>query len=528
MSVRGLAAVHAARPRDIEGTPDEQAPTFGNRLKQLRVAAGLSQGALAERAGLSANALSALECGARRAPQRATLAALVSALDLSDAEQAGLELIIRRERGPRGTVGAHKEETATLPRLPVPPTPLLAREDEIACARGLLRSGLVRLLTLTGPGGVGKTRVALAVARSVENDFPVGVRFVDLAPCDDRSAARAAIMTALPPIRGMRQTPHDALDDNDRGLVAKRRVLLVLDNCEHLLPDLAHEVAVLLEARGEVAILATSREPLRLRWEHRLSVRPLALPALQEAASVDVLLSSPAVALFVARARAARPDFTLTPENGPAVAALCLRLDGLPLAIELAAARADLLSPAALLDRIDRRLPLPPRGVEDAPARHYSLQAAIEWSYGQLVPAQQALLQRLAGLPGCWTLGEAEAEADAGPEIDVFAAVIELVDKGLLVAVPRGDEAHFAVLQTVRAHVAQRRTSPDEAGDNPLSARERAVLRLVADGLPSKQIGRKLGLAERTVKQHVTGAMNKLGAFSRAQALAIALRHAYV
>jgi predicted ATPase/DNA-binding XRE family transcriptional regulator len=477
--------VFPPRLRDVNSVAAAEAARFGARLKQLRVAAGLSQEMLAERAGLSAHALSALERGPRRVPQRATLAALVSALDLSATEQAELERTVRRARDPWGASDTQQVAVATPAPLPPAPTPLLGRADEIACARDLLRSQDVRLLTFTGPGGVGKTRLAVAVARAVRTDFPNGICFADLTSCDDRLTARASITAALPPdCAAHRMRPHGTSDEGS-SQSAGRRTLLVLDNCEHLLPELAHEIATLLAARTDLAILATSRGALHLRCEYRLPIRPLILSAPCEAASPEALLTSPAVVLFVARARAARPDFALTTENAPAVAEICRRLDGLPLAIELAAARADLLSPAALLDCLDRGLPLPTRRAEDAPARHHSLTAAINWSYEQLAPDGQALLRRLASLRGSWTLGVAESVADARSRIDVLDAVLELVDKGLVVAVPLADEARFVVLQTVRAYVAHLPYSPDEAGnmvpggaaDNRLSPRKRAPRR---------------------------------------------------
>jgi predicted ATPase/DNA-binding CsgD family transcriptional regulator len=422
--------------------------------------------------------------------------------------------------------------------LPPQPTPLLDRDAERAAVSALLGLDDVHLVTLTGPGGVGKTHLALAVAEAAADRFPGGIRFVDLTLYEDHPAAGAAIAAALSPVRLDVAWPGD--DQGDAGCVpSDRRVLLVLDNCEHLLPELSRDIADLLSADSGIVILATSREPLRLRWEHRLPVRPLGLPAPDDEHTPEALLAAPAVALFVARARAVRPDFTLTSENCAAVAELCRRLDGLPLAIELAAAWADLLSPAALLERLDRHLSLPSRAAEDLPARHRTLDAAIGWSYARLGSAERRLLHRLAPLPTEWTLGEAEEVADRAPGLDVLAAVLALVDKGLVACMPQ-DEPHFAMLQTVRAYTADLEM-PDRDGpdvltdslpgapvDNPLSPREQAVLRLVAEGLPSKLIGRELGLAERTIKSHLSGAMNKLGAFTRAQAIAIALQRHYV
>jgi predicted ATPase/DNA-binding CsgD family transcriptional regulator len=443
-----------------------------------------------------------------------------------------------------GTVRAGSARAAVAPTrhdahdLPPQPTPLLDREAERAAVSGLLGRDDVHLVTLTGPGGVGKTHLALAVAESMADRLPGGVRFVDLTPYDDAPSAYAAITAALWPVQLDVAWPGDD-PGNARHVPSDRRVLLVLDNCEHLLPELSRDIADLLSDDSGVVVLATSREPLRLRWEHRLPVRPLGLPAPRDEQSTEALLAAPAVALFVERARAVRPDFTLTPENRAAVAELCRRLDGLPLAIELAAAWVDLLGPAALLERIERHLPLPSRAAEDLPARHRTLDATIGWSYARLGPAERWLLRQLAPLPADWTLCQAEKVADRVPGFDVLAAVLALVDKGLVACIPQ-DDVHFVMLQTVRAYAADLGTTggdgpdiptdtmPGALVDNPLSAREREVLRLVAEGLPSKLIGRELGLAERTVKSHLSSAMNKLGAFTRAQAIAIALQRRYV
>jgi predicted ATPase/DNA-binding CsgD family transcriptional regulator len=450
-------------------------------------------------------------------------------------------------------------------RLPPQPTPLLDRVEERKTATDLLADPSVRLLTLIGPGGVGKTHLATALVEASVPGLAATVRFVDLSIAREVIAAQSLIESALDTVAAFgRIVP---ISNEHTGI--EHRTLLLLDNCEHLLPDLAHLVADLLACDDQVVIVATSREPLHLRWEHRLRIQPLRLPDPLNDASPEALLAAPAVALFVARARAVQSDFTLTRENGSAVAALCRQLDGLPLAIELAAARIDLLGPDAMLERLMRHLPLPSVGAEDAPARHHTLESAIDWSYTQLQPAEQTLFRRLAVLPGAWTLDAAEAVGDTRSlAIDGLTALLVLVDKGLLQVVPHASgEAHFTMLETVRsvglhqlelagelAEAEQRLTtwhgqaeampsrsaqipcaadaaptaSPAPRDESPLSQRERDVLKLVAEGLPSKQIGRELGLAERTVKAHVTGAMNKLGAFSRAQALAIAVGRNYL
>jgi predicted ATPase/DNA-binding CsgD family transcriptional regulator len=342
--------------------------------------------------------------------------------------------------------------------LPPQPTALIGRADELATARGQVLAPGVRLLTLTGPGGVGKTRLAVAVATSLQDDpaFPDGVRFVDLAPLPEPAVVPSASVRALGLLQAEGRTAMDALE----GALASRRLLLVLDNFEHLL-GAAAEVGRLLGACPGVVVLATSREPLRLRWERTLPLGPLAVPDPNHLPPLAELAAVPAVALFLERARAGSPAFALTPGNAAAVAALCYRLDGLPLAIELVAARAALLGPAALLDRLGRQLPLPASAMQDAPTRHRTLRATIQWSYDLLDPAEQALFRRVAAFAGGWTLEAAEAvagpaggEPDVPDVPDVLGGLTSLADKSLVQvdagAGGVGGEPRFRMLETAR------------------------------------------------------------------------------
>jgi predicted ATPase/DNA-binding CsgD family transcriptional regulator len=358
--------------------------------------------------------------------------------------------------------------------LPAQPTPLLGRGEELELARGRILADEVRLLTVTGPGGVGKTRLALAVAEDLAGHpaFPDGVRFVDLAPLREPSMVLSAIRGAL----GVPESDGRPMLEALIGFLAERRLLLVLDNCEHLLAA-APDVGRLLAGAPGLTILATSREPLHSRWEHTLPLGPLALPDLDPSRLPPPreLAHVPAVALFLERARAARPDFTLAPEDAPAVARLVVRLDGLPLAIELAAARAALLGPAALVARLEQHLPLPVRSGPDAPQRHHTLQAAIAWSHDLLTAEEQTLFRRLAPFAGGWTLEAAEAVAclaggltdgdrtDCGVP-DVLAGLTSLADKSLVQVTPRpGREPRFRLLETVRVYALDRlRASGEE------------------------------------------------------------------
>ncbi|HEX6654854.1 MAG TPA: AAA family ATPase, partial [Candidatus Limnocylindria bacterium] len=368
--------------------------------------------------------------------------------------------------------------TSVIPvHLPPQPTRLIDRENELALLRALLSREEVRLLTLTGPGGVGKTRLAIAAAEQVQERFPDGVWFVDLAPLADP----ALVVPTIARVVGVREIPgHDPLAALTTFL-GEQAIMLVLDNLEHLLAAVP-VLDALLVACPDLTILATSREPLRLRREQVVEIRPLPVPGTEHASwTVATLAATPAVQLFVVRAQAADATFELSPANAEAVAELSRRLDGLPLAIELAAPRTRMLPPAALLARLGSWLPLLTGGPRDAPARQQTMRDAIAWSYGLLPPEQQALFRRLAVFAGGFTLEGAEAIAGKGPhEPDLEAGagdglfyrhptspahsptvledLVALIDHSLVqrVDAPAEQEPRYRMLETVREFALER------------------------------------------------------------------------
>ena len=372
--------------------------SFGAQLKALREAAGYTQEELATIAGLSVHGVSALERGERRRPHVETVRALSAALDLSGPTR---DALLASARAPAHATAVDELSHVSLP---LPLTALLGRDTEVRALRDLLADPAARLITLIGPGGVGKTRLALELARAIADEGACRVLFVGLAAVRNSAFVAPAIAEAL-----------GVLDETGLDLPRRARLAcegqptwLVLDNFEHVLV-VAPLVADLLVSVATLRVLATSRAPLRVRGEREYMVGPLALDVDVDAKSPADLMRSPALRLFVERVRDVQPDFRLTASNGPTVSAICRRLDALPLALELAAPWLKVLTAEDLLRRLMHDVLLSTAGPRDLPERQQTINATVAWSYQLLAPNEQRLFRRLGVLPGRFPIEAAAA-----------------------------------------------------------------------------------------------------------------------
>jgi predicted ATPase/transcriptional regulator with XRE-family HTH domain len=407
---------------------------FGALLRRYRTLAGLSQEALAERAGISRRGIADLERGARRFPYPDTASRLANTLGLAAADRESFMAACRpgRTRWTRRYT------------LQIEPLPLVGRQRELAEISQLVAGS--RLLTLTGTGGIGKTRVALELAHQLESEYADGAVLIDLAQVLDAALVPQAVAATL----NVSARSGESVIDIVRNHLQTRRVLLVLDNCEHVIAACAELADVLIRASSSIQLIVTSREPLRIHGETVWVVPPLA--------------TDEAVELFIQRARAAAAATRLTSADTARVREICGRLEGIPLAIELAAVRVPALGAALVSELLGDRLDFLTTGSRLDPPRHQTLRAALDWSYALLDPSEQRLFIRLAVFAGGWSLEAAQAMCawgDISPNA-VLDGLVGLVDKSLVLLEDGGVHRRYRFLETIREYAVERLASADE------------------------------------------------------------------
>jgi predicted ATPase/transcriptional regulator with XRE-family HTH domain len=456
--VNALNRIHAARK---EAAMDGNA-SFGYWVRRQRKALDLTQAELARRVGCAEGTIRMIEADARR-PSRQIAARLADHLAITPPDRATFIRAARAELSAdrlAPPVTFNRRRTNLLAQ----PTPLIGRASEVAKVCSMLRTPDVRLVTLSGPGGVGKTRLALQAVLELLDDFADGISVVNLAPITDADLVVSVIAQTLE----LREAAGRPLLNQLQDYLHDKHMLLLLDNFEQVIIAAA-AVADLLATCSHLTILVTSREILHLRGEKELPVPPLALPELKRLPPLAALAQYAAVELFIARARDVQHDFALTDESAPAVAEICYRLDGLPLAIELAAARIKLLAPQALLGQLGGPFKLLTGGARDLPSRQQTLRRTIDWSYNLLDVGEQMLFRRLGVFVGGCSLEAVAAVSSASQGIpgdiwtDTLDGLTALVDKSLLRQEAGTDGApRFMMLETIREYALERLVASGE------------------------------------------------------------------
>lgn len=505
----------------MEPLEDGSRPAFGALLRHYRLRAELSQESLAERARISVATVSTLERGTRQAPHRETVLLLAEALELLENDRTELIAAVVRSQRPRlrrflgradsgATLSALRGRDTVVALHAVPPpqsnlpeqlSSLVGRDEVVAEVGALVHAH--RMVTLVGGGGVGKTRVAFQVAENLVSSWPGGVRLAELAPVGDVTLVVGAVARTL----GVKESPKQHLLQTVVDSLKSRRLLLILDNCEHVI-DEACRVAftILRECRG-VHILATSQQPLKIAGERPYRVPSLSYPAGPVASAVDAA-SYPAVALFVDRAEGSGAAFNLSDENASHIGEICRRLDGIPLAIELAAARVNLLAPRQMARILDDRFRVLTGGDRTAPSRQQTMEATLRWSYELLAAPEQLLFDRLSMFAGACTLEIANAVC-AGEGIErrnVLELLSSLVDKSLVVSEEIGDEARYRLLESSRQY-----------------GRDRLAERGETEMIAGRHAAAYLELADRFERLRL--AVNSSGNLERVDAFLSAVEH---